>query len=215
MRRGVFAVALLLLACARPQSKFESVEGGVVSAGVYKNSALGLSFQTPSGLVAVSFDALHAINEERARRATETILAPETVQATGWLHPPVVKYIFYASQAGKWDGRHTTVPSVEMRVFTARRGGLTFDKFKAHTRDLATQSGQKLLGEPSRTTLGGHPFFRADLAAASDSHDAYESELFTPIGDWEFWIDIYAQSPEELQRVAQFLDGVRIDVPRQ
>lgn len=214
MRRGVFAMALLLLACASPQSKFEGVEGGVVSRGVYKNRALGLSFNTPAGLVPASFDSLHAINEELARHATEIILAPETVQATGWLHPPAVKYIFYASKAGKWDGRHANVPSVEMRVFTARRGGLAFDKFTGETRDVATQSGQRLLGEPSRTTLGGHPFLRADFSGAGDSHDAYESEWFTPIGEWEFWIAIYAQSPEELQRLAEFLDVLRIDSPQ-
>lgn len=207
-------MAVLLIACASPQSKFEGVEGGVVSGGVYKNPALGLSFHTPAGLVSVTFDALHAINEERARRATETILAPETVEATGWLHPPAVKSVFYASKAGKWDGRRTNVPSVEMNVFTARSGGLTFDKFKAETRDLATQSGQKWLGEPSQTTLGGHAFFRTDLAGAGDSHAAYESEWFTPIGEWEFWIDIYAQSPEELQRIAGFLESIQIGLPK-
>lgn len=214
MHRGVFVVALLLLACASPQSKFAGVEGGVVSGSVYRNPALGLSFHAPKGLVPVCFDALHAINEERARSASETILAPETVQATGWLHPPAVKYIFYASKVGKWDGRQTEVPSVEMSVFTARRDGLSFDKFKADTRNLAARSGRKLLGEPSQTTLGGHPFFRADLSGAGDSHEAYESEWFTPIGEWEFWIDIYAQSPEELQRVAGFLESIQINLPK-
>ena len=214
MRRGVFAVAVLLMACATPPSKFAGVEGGVVSGGVYKNPALGLLFHTPAGLVPASFDALHAINDERARRATETILAPETVQATGWLHPPALKYIFYASKAGKWDGHLTNVPSVEIRVFTARRGGLSFEMFTAESRDLAAQSGQKLLEEPFQTTLGGHPFFRADLSGAGDSHDAYESEWFTPIGEWEFWIDIYAQSPEELQRVAGFLESIQINLPK-
>lgn len=214
MHCEVFALAVLLLACATPRPKFAGVEGGVVSGGVYKNAALGLSFHTPAGLVPASFDALQAINEERARRATETILAPETVQATGWLHPPAVKYVFYASKVGKWDGRQTQVPSVEMSVFTARRGGLSFDTFKGATRDLAAQSGQRLLDEPSQTTLGGHLFFRVDLAGAGDSHDAYESEWFTPIGEWEFWIDIYAQSPEELQRVAGFLESIQINLPK-
>lgn len=214
MRRGVFVMAVLLLGCASPQPKFAGVEGGIVSGSVYRNPALGLSFHTPAGLVSVSFDALHAINEERARRATETILAPETVQATGWLHPPAVKCVFYASKAGKWDGRQTEVPSVEMSVFAARRGGLSFDKFKADTRDLAARSGRKLLAEPSQTNLSGHPFFRAELAGAGDSHDAYESEWFTPIGEWEFWIDIYAQSPEELKQVAGFVESIQINLPK-
>lgn len=214
MHRGVVAVAVLLLACASPQPKFRGVEGGAVSRGVYTNPTLGISFHTPSGLVPVSFDALHAINEERARRATETILAPETVEATGWLHPPAVKSVFYASQGGKWDGRQTNVPSVEVSVFTARRGGLSFDKFRAEARDLAAQSRRKLSGEATRATLGGHTFFRADLSGTIDSHEAYESEWFTPIGEWEFWIDIYAQSPEELQRVAGFLGSIELNAPQ-
>jgi len=194
-----------------PASPFQGIEGGSVSGNVYKNPALGMSFQIPAGLLPASFESLYALNDRLETSARATMLPPAAVAATGSPHPIAPKFIFYASKKGEWDGRQINMPSIVVSALPSRSFPLDMDRFRQTAANAATISGMKIFGSVSDFTANKHQFFRADFERSIGALHVYQTLVQTLVGDYRIEVEINAYSTDELQQVASFLQTITIN----
>jgi thiol-disulfide isomerase/thioredoxin len=176
------------------------IEGGVVSGNVYKNQALGMTYQFPAGWVLAKPDALHAVNERSEAAAKVSILQqhPELAHS---LHLAVPKVVFYASRKGG-DGQRIDVPSIRITAVPSRLDSVSLDNFKVLVANRAAASGLKSTSPASEFQVNKHPFVRADFERSVGAVSIYQSFVQTIAGDYLLTIEIYAYSADELQQVA-------------
>jgi thiol-disulfide isomerase/thioredoxin len=194
---------------AAPSSPFEGVEGGSVSGNVYRNPALGLTLQIPTGLIPASFESLHAIND-RLETSVRSTIAPQGASLDGSRHATAPKAVFYASRKGEWDGHQVNMPSIEIRALPGPTNPLDLEVFKKDTANLASAYNLKVLGDISEFTANQHHFLRADFEHGIGALRVYKSLVRTSAGDFMLDMEVNAYSLEELQHVAGFLQTVSI-----
>jgi thiol-disulfide isomerase/thioredoxin len=190
-----------------PASPFAGVEGGTVSGNVYKNAALGLTFQIPAGLVPASFVSLHAIND-RLETSVKSATAPQGASSDGFPNPVAPKFVFYASRKGEWDGHQINIPSMEISALPRPTNPLDLEVFKKDVANLTSAYNLKVLGNISEFTANQHHFLRADFEHGIGALRVYRSLVRTPSGGYVLDFQINAYSLEELQQVAGFLQSV-------
>ena len=194
---------------AAPASPFAGVEGGSVLANIYKNAALGLTFQVPAGLVPASFESLHAINDQLAKSARST--TPQQDASPGGFPDPVSpKYVFYAARKSEWDGHQINIPSIEISALPAPTNTLDEAVFKKDAETSAAAYNLKILGSISEFTANHHQFLRTDFEHSIGSLHVYKSRVRTSAGAYMLDIEINAYSLDELQQVAGFLQTISI-----
>jgi thiol-disulfide isomerase/thioredoxin len=190
-------------------STFSGIEGGVVSGNVYKNQALGMSYEFPRGWIAASASSLHEINERFEAAAKASILQSHPELADR-LRPNVAKAIFYASHKGSWDGQHIELPSIRITAAPSRLDELSPDAFQQLATSRATASGMKLIGDPTEFKVNGHQFLRADFERSVGAAHICQSLVQSLAGDYLLTIELFALSTDELQQVAATLKGMSI-----
>jgi thiol-disulfide isomerase/thioredoxin len=190
-------------------SPFFGIEGGVVSGNVYKNQALGMSYEFPRGWIAASAASLHEINERLEAAAKASILQSHPELADR-LRTNVAKIIFYASRKGSWDGQHIELPSIRITAVPSRLDELSPGAFQQLATSRATASGMKLLGDPAEFKVNGHQFLRADFERSVGAAHIYQSLVQSLAGDYLLTIEVFALSTDELQQAAATLKGMSI-----
>jgi len=193
---------------ANVEPSLPGVEGGVVSANLYKNQALGMTFQFPPGWVLAQPQALHALNDRNEAAAKASILQQHPEMANS-LRLSVPKVIFYASRKGG-DGQRIEVPSLRITAVPSRLDSVSLDNFQVLVANRATASGLKPTGPASEFQVNKHPFVRADFDRAIGALHVYQSFVQTIAGDYLLTIEIYAYSVDELQQVASSLQSMSI-----
>ncbi len=204
-------------ASARENTKTDSdspaalpgIEGGVVSGNVYKNAALGMTFQFPQGWTATSTQALHAAND-RTEAAAKAAILQQHPELANSLNLSVPKTVFYASRKGQWDGQHVVIPSLRINAVPSRLDSVNLDTFQQMVENMAAASGMKLTGPASEFHVNKHPFVRADFERSVGAMHVYQSLVQTIAGDYLATIEIYAYSAGELQQVAACLQSMTI-----
>jgi thiol-disulfide isomerase/thioredoxin len=188
---------------------FAGIEGGAVSGNIYKNQAVGMSYEFPRGWVPTSAASLHEINERFDATARASILQihPELADK---LHTNVPKTIFYASRKGNWDGQQVELPSIRITAVPSRLDELSPDAFKQMAAGRATASGMKLLGDAAELQVNGHKFLRADFERSVGAAHIYESLVQSLAGDYLLTIEVFALSTDELQQAAGTLKAMSI-----
>jgi thiol-disulfide isomerase/thioredoxin len=184
------------------------VEGCVVSGNLYKNQALGMTFQFPPGWVLAQPQALHALNDRNEVAAKASILQQHPELANS-LKLSVPKVIFYASRRGG-DGQRIDVPSLRITAVPSRLDAVSLENFQVLVANRATASGLKPTGPASEFQVNKHPFVRADFDRAVGALHVYQSFVQTIAGDSLLTIEIYAYSVDELQQVASSLQSMSI-----
>src|SRR2546425_10566145 len=185
------------------------IEGGVVSGNVYKNAALGMTFQFPQGWIAASAQVLHATND-RTEFAAKAAILQQHPELANSLNLSVPKTVFYASRKGQWDGQHMVIPSIRINVVPSRLDSVNLDTFQQMVEKMSAVSGLKVTGPASEFHVNKHPFVRADFERGVGSVHVYQSMVQTIAGDYLATIEIYAYSAEELQQVAACLQSMAI-----
>ena len=193
---------------ANVEPSLPGVEGGVVSANLYKNQALGMTFQFPPGWVLAQPQALHALNDRNEAAAKASILQQHPEMANS-LRLSVPKVIFYASRKGG-DGQRIEVPSLRITAVPSRLDSVSLDNFQVLVANRATASGLKPTGPACEFQVNKHPFVRADFDRAIGALHVYQSFVQTIAGDYLLTIEIYAYSVDELQQVASSLQSMSI-----
>jgi thiol-disulfide isomerase/thioredoxin len=184
------------------------VEGSVVSAGVYKNSTLGMAFPFPSGWVLATPDAIHALNERTEAAAKASILQQRPELASS-LNVAVPKVVFYASRKGG-DAQRIEVPSIRITAAPSHLDSVSLDNFQVLVANRAAASGLKPTGAASEFQVNKHPFVRADFERSVGAVHVYQSFVQTIAGDYLLNIEIYAYSLDELQQLAASLQSMSI-----
>src|SRR4029077_3262817 len=184
------------------------VEGCVVSGNLYKNQALGMTFQFPPGWVLAQPQDLHALNDRNEVSAKASILQQHPELANS-LKLSVPKVIFYASRRGG-DGQRIDVPSLRITAVPSRLDAVSLENFQVLVANRATASGLKPTGPASEFQVNKHPFVRADFDRAVGALHVYQSFVQTIAGDYLLTIEIYAYSVDELQQVASSLQSMSI-----
>ncbi len=185
------------------------IEGSVVSGNVYKNAALGMTFQFPQGWTGTSAQALHAAND-RTEAAAKAAILQQHPELANSLNLSVPKTVFYASRKGQWDGQHVVIPSIRINAVPSRLDSVNLDTFQQMVENMATASGMKLTGPASEFHVNKHPFVRADFERSVGAMHVYQSLVQTIAGDFLATIEIYAYSAGELQQVAACLHSMAI-----
>src|SRR5882762_5736607 len=193
---------------ANVEPSLPGVEGSVVSANLYKNQALGMTFQFPPGWVLAQPQALHALNDRNEAAAKASILQQHPEMANS-LKLSVPKVIFYGSRKGG-DGQHIEVPSLRITAVPSRLDSVSLENFQALVANRATASGLKPVATASEFQVNKHPFVRADFDRAIGALHVYQSFVQTIAGDYLLTIEIYAYSVDELQQVASSLQSMSI-----
>jgi thiol-disulfide isomerase/thioredoxin len=185
------------------------IEVASISAGIYKNEALGLTYELPKNWIAAKVEATHALNERTAAAAKASILQqhPEMVDSLRLMLPTVV---LYASSKGEGDGQHMSVPCLRIVATPSRLDSLRMDAFRQITESMARAQNMKLIAEANKYEVNGHEFARADFERGAGDRKAYEAYVQTLAGDYMLTIEIYATSADELQRASESLKSVMI-----
>jgi thiol-disulfide isomerase/thioredoxin len=184
------------------------IEGGVVSGNVYKNQALGMTYQFPANWVLAKPDALHALNDRTEAAAKASILQQHPELANS-LHLSVTKVIFYASRKGG-DGQRVEVPSIRITAVPSRLDAVSVDSFQILVNTRAAASGLKPTAPASEFLVKKHPFVRADFERSVGAISVYQTFIQTIAGDYLLTVEIYAYSTDELQQVAASLQSMTI-----
>jgi thiol-disulfide isomerase/thioredoxin len=184
------------------------IEGGVVSGNVYKNQALGMSYQFPANWVLAKPDALHALND-RAEAAAKASILQQHPELANSLHLTVPKVVLYASRKGG-DGQRIEVPSIRITAVPSRLDAVSLDNFQVLVNNRATAAGLKPTAPASEFEVKKHPFVRADFERSVGAISVYQSFVQTIAGDYLLNIEIYAYSTDELQQVAASLQSMSI-----
>jgi thiol-disulfide isomerase/thioredoxin len=184
------------------------VEGSIVSAGVYKNQTLGMTFQFPSGWVLATPDAIHALNE-RTEAAAQASILQQRPELANSLNLSVPKVVFYASRKGG-DAQRIEVPSIRITAAQSRLDSVSLSNFEVLVASRATASGLKSTSAASEFQVNKHPFVRADFERSVGTVHVYQSFVQTIAGDYLLNIEIYAYSLDELQQVAASLQSMSI-----
>jgi hypothetical protein len=185
------------------------IEGGVVSGNVYKNAALGMTFQFPQGWIAASAQALHATND-RTESAAKAAILQQHPELADSLSLSIPKIVFYASRKGQWDGQHVVIPSIRINVVPSRLDSVNLDTFQQMVEKMSAVSGLKLTGPASEFRVNKHAFLRADFERNVGAMHVYQSMVQTVAGDYLATIEMYAYSADELQQVAACLQSMAI-----
>ena len=190
-------------------AKSTDIEGSVASGNTYKNPALGMTFQFPQNLIPASSDALHAVND-RNEAAVKASLLQQHPELANSQRISMPKTVFYASRKGQWDGQHLDIPSIRINAVPSRLDAVNLDTFQQMVEKMSAAAGLKLTGPPVEFRVNKHPFVRADFDRSVGAVHMYQSMVQTVAGDYLLTVEIYAYSPEELQRVAECLQTVTI-----
>jgi hypothetical protein len=190
-------------------AKSTDIEGGAVSGNTCKNTALGMTFQLPQGLVPASSEALRTLNSQREGAAKAAILRqhPELANSQNISIP---KTVFYASRKGQWDGQQMEIPSVRISAVPSHLDAVSLDSFQQMVDNMSAASGMKLTGSPVEFRVKQHPFVRADFDRGVGAVHMYQSIVETIAGNFLLTVEIYAYSSDELQQVAAFLQTMTI-----
>lgn len=185
------------------------IEGGVISGNIYKNAALGMTYQFPQNWHATNPDSLRSLNGRAEAAAKAAILQqhPEFANSPNLVMP---KTVFYASRKGEWDGQHINIPSLRIGAIPSRLDSVNLNTFEQMVTNMATASGMKIIGAASEFQVNKHSFVRADFERSVGVVRIYQSLVQTIAGDYLLTIEIYAYSTDELQQAAASLQYMAI-----
>jgi len=113
---------------ASDSSALFGIEGGIISAGTYKNEALSFAYEFPRGWIAAKPEALHILNERLEASAKASILQQHP-EASGNFRIMTPKIIFYASRRGDGDGQRLSFPCVRITATPSRASSLDSCEF--------------------------------------------------------------------------------------
>lgn len=196
-------------AAAESAAKYEGLEGGYVTAGVYINKEVSMSYKFPDAWIPASVDLLHAVNERTEGAAKATILQQHPEMSDS-VRVNIPKVVFYASRKGNWDGQHYDLPSIRIMASPSRAEEINPSAFEQLVSSRATASGMKVVSEPSMFEVNKHRFFRADFDHAVGAVHVYQSLVQTIAEDYLLNIELYAYSSEELNQAAASLKAMSI-----
>lgn len=192
---------------SRAATPLLDIEAGTFSDNVYKNEALGISYEFPRGWIAAKPESIHALNERSEAAARAAILQqhPELASAIRFSGP---KTVFYASRRGEGNGERLAVPCIRIKTVPSRVDELSLDTFRQLAENMATASGMTIIGPASEFTVKEHQFLRADFERSTGGPHVYYSYVQTLAGDYLLTIELFASSPAELQQIAASLQSM-------
>lgn len=184
------------------------IEGAAVTGNIFKNDALGMTYQFPAGWIAAKAETLRALNERTTATAKAALLQqrPDLADSPNISIPQL---IFYASRHGG-DAQRIEVPSIRMIAVTSRLDTIKLEAFQQMTQNMAVASSMKIIGNPSEFLVKKHQFLRVDFERSVGAVHISQSLVQTIAGDYLLSIEIYAYSPDELQQVAASLQSISI-----
>ena len=186
------------------------IEAASLTAGIYKNEALGMTYELPKNWIAAKVETTHALNERTRAAAKASILQqhPEMVDSLRGMMTPTI--LLYASRKGEGDGQRMSVPCLRMMALPSRLEALRMDAFQQLTESMGRAQGMKVIAEAKQYEVNGHAFARADFERGAGDRKAYQAYVQTLAGDYMLTIEIYAGSVEELQRATESLKRMMI-----
>jgi len=186
------------------------IEAGTISAGVYKNEALSLSYEFPRGWIAAKADTLHKLNEKLEAGAKASILQQHP-EAAANLRIMTQKLVFYGSRRGDGDGQQLSFPCVRITASPSRADALRLDTFQQMSEAMATASGAKITGFPQKYQVKEHSFLRADLERSLGGQRIWQTFVQTLSEDYLLTIEIYALSGDDKQAAVDSLQKMFIE----
>jgi thiol-disulfide isomerase/thioredoxin len=190
-------------------SPLSEIEAWTISANVYSNKALGLTYELPKGWIAAKPEAMHRTNE-RAEAATNAAILQQHPEFAGSVGVSVPKIVLYASRKGEGDGQKLALPCIRVTAQPSRMSALSLSGFQRMTEYTATAVGGRITRPAAAFTVKDHDFLRADLERSAGSSKVAEALVHTLAGDYLLQIEIFASSQEELDKIADSLQSMII-----
>ncbi len=185
------------------------IEAWTLSANLYKNPALGLTYELPKGWAAARPDSLRALNlrMEAAARASMLQQHPELSGPAVMIVP---KFLLYASRRGDGDPQRPSLPSMRISASPSRADSVDLGRFEQMAEYTATAMGMKMTRPASQYTVKDHDFVRADMTKDSGGTKFSHALIETIAGDYLLKIEIFASSPDELEKITDTLQTMII-----
>jgi thiol-disulfide isomerase/thioredoxin len=184
------------------------IEAGVVSGSTYKNAALNLVYEFPSGWSAATSEKLHSLNvkAEASAKASLAQQRPDLGNTTILM----MKNIFYVSKRGDGDAEKLMLPCIRISAIPSRVDSISVGQFQKMAENMAGASSGKLMQPVSEFVVKDHPFVRADIERMAGGMHIYQSYVQTLAADYLLTIEIYATSAEELKKAVTTLETMVI-----
>jgi thiol-disulfide isomerase/thioredoxin len=187
----------------------DELEVATVAGNIYRNPALGLSYQLPEDWKAATPQELHSANQRRESSAMASRLEQHP-ELAGRPQPALPKIVLYASRRGQGDGQRLSMPCVRIIAAPTRLTVINPTNFAAMVQNEATARQFSTTGAPSQFRVKEHEFLRADFEGSTSPRMLY-SHIQTLAGGYLLNVELYAVSPEDFKRLVDSLQTISIE----
>lgn len=185
--------------------------GGSTSSGrVYQNTQLRLRYVYPEGWTAATSETLRAAND-RVLEAFRAALQKQQVEVPSRSQLIGPTYIFYASGRGDGAPERASLPSISLRIDPTRLDTVSEEQFRLMMDRVASMMQLKVLAPASAFEVKKHKFVRADFERTGGALHYCRSYVQTVAGDYLLNIEIVAETPEQLNKIADTLQSMEIE----
>jgi thiol-disulfide isomerase/thioredoxin len=186
-----------------------SAESGVLSGNVYRNEALGFSYQLPPHWVAAAPEIIQAATEKAQAEFRAKLLEQHPEQgAAVQLNLPRV--VFYASPSGQGDGQRIWFPSV--RISVTSWTGSSLVEMRARMGQ-TLPPGVSLVREPEIYTEDGRQFLRLDAVLSNSTPRVWVSRIVTLTHGQLLVLELFATDQQELEHLSATAKLKVLDTP--
>ena len=186
------------------------IEMWSVSQSIYRNEALGLTYEFPKNLRPANPQVLHDENEQMAAALKAQVQTQKS--ASGMPGQIIVsRTIFYASANGQGDGMRYSIPCVRITAMPWPYPSLTVDAL--HAMGATGIPGLNPVGAIQYSTIGGHDTYRSDYEGGQ-ANMHFRMARFQFVTDGHLvTIEMFATSQEQLDQMAATVQSLSFSKP--
>jgi hypothetical protein len=174
-------------------------ESGGASGNVYRDDALGFSYQFPPGWIAAAPETIRAATEIAQAAAKAKFLEQHPGMNADFLAIP--KIIFYASQSGRGDGQQIAIPCVRISFISLPNPNITLAQVNTHQGNQAPP-GMTMTRGPEELVVNGQEFLRTDFETTERTPRVLVSRVMTITRGSLLSLECLAADKEMIERLA-------------
>jgi len=170
----------------------------------------GFSYRYPEGWKRSGEDSLRSANDHLQEEFRAALLK-QSAQDSEQLQVIAPAYVFYASPRGDGSPERPSLSSLSIKVEPTRSDDVNEPDFRRAMDRMASATGLKALAPVSSFEVRQHKFVRADFERSTAALHYCVSYIQAVSGESLLHIDITAESPEQLNTLADTLQSLKFD----
>jgi thiol-disulfide isomerase/thioredoxin len=177
----------------------DSAPAGIISGNVYRDAALGFSYQFPADWVVVAPETVRAADAKAKADAQAIFLAQHAGENTS-SRMRTFTVVFYASKSGRGDGQRISAPCVRISILPWIRSSVTLGEVQAWE-EKSVPPGWQVSQTPKEVDLQGQQLFRTELMTTNQSPPVWACRILTVTHGRLLRLEALTRDKEELARL--------------